>query len=95
MNQRWSDDDEENPSDEFELGDEDWASESDSMEFGDCPKCGKSIPEDAVRCPYCGDYVTVETGHVVRSSPMMMAGWLLAMGVAAGGLVVIFLSMIR
>lgn len=95
LSRRWSDDDEEDRSGEFEGAEDDFDDEPDSMEFGDCPKCGKSIPEDSVRCPYCGDYVTVDTGHVIRSSPVMIFGWLLAMGVAAGGLVAIALSMLR
>jgi hypothetical protein len=95
LSRQWSEGDDETPSDEDEWVEDGFDDEPDSLEFGDCPKCGKSIAEDSVRCPYCGDYVTMNTGHVIRSSPMMMVGWLLAMGVAAGGLLAIFLSMLR
>ncbi|MBY0589574.1 zinc-ribbon domain-containing protein [bacterium] len=76
MNRDWDDEEEHDESSEFDSNEDDGTVP--------CPNCGKEMYEDSPRCPYCGEYVTHVAPSVVRSSPWMMIGMVLALLMALG-----------
>ena len=64
----WDDDEEEDPSDEF-----------DDDATIPCPYCKRPIHEDAQRCPHCGQFISAEDAPASRRPWWIVIGVLLGL----------------